>query len=77
MPSRRAKSQMIFESGRAFARRVNGLLNMDDAAFHVARDAFFFLLQASGENDVGVVRRLGHEEIDDAEELQLARALRA
>ena len=73
----RARSQMISESRRALPGGSTALLNVNHAAFATAGDAFFLLLQASGQDDVGVLRRLGKEEIDDAEEFQLARALRA
>ena len=38
-------------------------------------DALFLLLQAAGQHHVGVVRGLGQEEVDDAEELQLLERL--
>ena len=37
------------------AGRCNGLLNVNHAAFDIARHAFFFLLQASCEYDVRMI----------------------
>ena len=44
-------------------------------AFDVGRDAFVFLLQAAGQHDVGMLRGLREEEVDDAEELELLQRL--
>ena len=46
--------------------RCNGLLNVDHAAFDIAGHAFFFLMQASCEDNVGMAGGFRHEEIDDA-----------
>ena len=43
---------------------------MDHAPFHIARHPFLFFLQAAGKHNIGVPRRLGKEEIDDAKKLQ-------
>ena len=77
LPSRRARSQMISESRARVARRIDRLLDMDHARLHVGGHALFFLLQAAGEHDIGMLRGLRKEEIDHAEELQLAPAPRA
>src|SRR5262249_24752106 len=51
--------------------RRDGLLNVNHAAFCTADNALFLFLQTSREDDIRVLRGLGHEEIDDAEKLQL------
>ena len=66
---------MISESGRALPGGSTALLDVNDAPFSAARDALFFLLQAAREHDVRVLRRLGQEEIDHAEKLQLVQGL--
>src|SRR5207249_1148828 len=49
----------------SIAGRRYGLPDMNDAAFDVAGDAFFFLLQAACEDNVGIMRCFGHEEVDN------------
>src|ERR1051326_8933371 len=56
-------------------RRVHGFLDMDYARFHAGGYALFFLLQAAGENDIGVGRGFREEEIDDAKEFQFFEGL--
>src|ERR1700722_4112489 len=53
------------------AGRVHRLLDMDDAAFGRAADAFLFFLQTSGKDYIRVMCGLRHEEVDDAEEFEL------
>ena len=58
---------MISESRARIAGRIDGLLNVDDAAFRAAGDALFFLLQASRQHYIRISRGFGKEEIGDAE----------
>jgi hypothetical protein len=64
------------QSSRA-SRRRDRLADVQDPALHVGHHAFVLLLQAAREDDAGVARGLGHEEVHDAEELQLLQGLRA
>src|SRR5258708_29479800 len=57
------------------AGRVHSLLDMDDAAFGRAADAFLFFLHTSGQDHVRVMRGLRHKEIDDTEEFELLQGL--
>ena len=45
---------------------------VDHASFDVGRRAFVFLHQRAGQHEVGVARRLRHEEVDHGEELEAA-----
>src|SRR5262249_38501025 len=51
--------------------RLHGLSDADDAAFGRGHGALVFLLQRARQNDIGMARRFGHKEVDDAEELEL------
>ena len=50
---------------------VHGLVDLDDAPFDLGDRAFVLLLEAARQDDVGVPRRVVHEEVDGGVELQL------
>src|SRR5262245_58256497 len=52
------------------ARRIDGLLDVNDASLGAGDDAFLFFLETAGQDDVGVMRGLGEKEVDHAEELE-------
>ena len=57
------------------ARRVDALLPVNDAPFGTATEPVFFLMQAAGHNDIGVMRSFREKEINHAEEFQLRQRL--
>ena len=50
--------------------RIDALLPMNDATFGTATKPIFFLMEAAGHNDVGVMGGFGEKEIDHAEVFQ-------
>ena len=66
---------MISASDLRVAGRVHRLVDLLHAAFGAADDAFVFFLHAAGEDEVGMVRGFGQEEVDHAEELELRQRL--
>ena len=50
--------------------RIDRLVYLDDPSFDLRDDAFVLLMQRTRKNDVGVMRRLAEEEVDDREELE-------
>ena len=59
------------------ARRRDGVADADDAALGARDRAFVLLVQRAGQDDVGVLRRLGEEEVDRRRRSRGARAPRA
>src|SRR5262249_42415099 len=55
---------------RVAGRRLRGV-QLDDAPLDTRRRSFVLLVQRTGQDDVGVERRLRQEEVDDRVELQL------
>jgi hypothetical protein len=53
------------------ARRINRLFNANHAALGAGDGSFVFLVQRTGQNDVGVARGFAHEKFDDGKMLQL------
>ena len=66
---------MIRQSSRAPPGRLDRLAVVDDAALDVGGRALVLLHERAGQDDVGVARRLGEEEVDDGEELELLQRL--
>src|SRR5260370_14054485 len=54
---------------------IDSVVDLDDAAFGAADDAFLFLLHAAGQHHVGMMRCFRKKEIDNAEELQFLQSL--
>src|SRR5262249_51402827 len=52
-------------------RRLHRGVDLDDAPLDRRRRALVFLVERSGQDDVGVARALGEEELDDGVELEL------
>src|SRR5690606_7044615 len=50
---------------------LDGLIDLDDAAFDLRDRAFVFFLQAARQHDVGVARGVVQEEVDRDEEVEL------
>src|ERR1051326_2834687 len=53
------------------AGRIDALLPVNYTAFRAAPKPVFFFMQTAGEDYVGVMRGLGHEEVDHSEVLQV------
>ena len=53
------------------ARAVNGFIDLDDAALGGCHRAFVFFVQRTGQDDVGVARRLVEEKINRHVEVEL------
>src|SRR5690606_6024375 len=53
------------------ARRIDGPVDLDDAALDLRHGALVLLLERAREHDVGVARGLAQEELDRDEELEL------
>ncbi len=53
------------------ARRIDRLVDLDDAAFDLRDRPFIFFLQRAGQHDVGMSGRVVEEEIDRHVELEL------
>src|ERR1051326_1616452 len=53
------------------ARRIDRLVDLDHASLDLRDHALIFFMQRAGENDVGMLRGLAEEEVDDDEELEL------
>ena len=70
-------SSRICQSSRASPGGVDRGVDLDDATFATGRGALVLLVQRAGQHDVGVVGRLGQEEVDDGVELQLVERLGA
>ena len=70
-----ARSTRICQSDARLAGRVDGLVDLDDAPLAGRDRALVLLVQRPGQHDVGVVRRLGQEEVDDGVELELVERL--
>src|SRR5581483_6088020 len=49
---------------------VDRLVDFDDTALHLRDRAFVLLLEAAGQDDVGVARRVVEEKVDGGVELQ-------
>ncbi len=59
------------QSCARLAGRLDGLVDLDDAAFDLGHRALVLLLQAAGQDDVGVARGVVQEEVDGDVELEL------
>ena len=66
---------MIHQSGRDLARRREGLADPLDAPLRVGEGAVLLREGRGGEEDVGALRRLVHEEVLDDEAVELAERL--
>ena len=75
-PSARAMSWMMRQSCARLAGTVDGLVDLDDAPFDLRDVALVLLLQAAGQDDVGVARGVVQEEVDGDEELELVERAR-
>src|SRR5574339_720318 len=56
------------------ARTLDRLVDFDDSALDLGHGAFILLLQASGQHNIGVPRRVVQEKVDGSEEFKLVEA---
>ena len=72
-PVRQVDDDVGVASG--IARRIDALLPVNDATFGTATEPVFFLMQAAGQNHIGMMGGFREKEIDDAEVFQLRQRL--
>ena len=69
----------VLDDAPVFARlagTVHRLVHLDDAPFDLGHRALVFLVQAAGQDDVGVASGVVEEEVDGGVELELVEAAR-